>query len=343
MHTRVVNVRGVSTSTTPASNTRPPTSSRSAAAGPWPAGARPNRVTPMCWRSSRVTSRRFRRTGPGRWPARIASRIRTRDFRSRQAPHPQRPRRTLRLRRARHALVTRAEGEARASALARRAAGPEGPRDRGARGGARRLRAGPGHRRPGLHRRAREGHAARREGADRGVQRPRRARAGPQGHDLPGPHGERRAAPDPALAGTDPRPQRGRPGAPRQAGRRVRRAGHGRPLPQRGRAGHHSRQAFRDRGGRAARGLRPGRGAPRPLPAARHQGPGRHRAGHAGPAGAGTPRSWRIWNSGSPVTWASRRRSPRSARSTRAPWTTRSSPRWCRWRRPRRRWRRRSG
>ena len=48
------------------------------------------------------------------------------------------------------------------------------------------------------HRRAREGHPARREGADRGVQRPRRARARPQGHDLPRPHRERRAAADPA-------------------------------------------------------------------------------------------------------------------------------------------------
>ncbi|CAM5517228.1 hypothetical protein STENM327S_03546 [Streptomyces tendae] len=37
------------------------------------------------------------------------------------------------------------------------------------------------------------------------------------------------------------------------------------------------------------------------------------------------------------------RPSPRSARSTRAPWTTRSSPRWCSWRRRRPRWPRRSG
>ena len=43
-------------------------------------------------------------------------------------------------------------------------------------------------------------HPPRRQGADRGVQRPRRARARAQGHDQPRPHRERRAAADPRLA-----------------------------------------------------------------------------------------------------------------------------------------------
>ena len=41
----------------------------------------------------------------------------------------------------------------------------------------------------------RTSHPPRREGPHRGVQRPRRPRAHPQGHDLARPHGERRAAP----------------------------------------------------------------------------------------------------------------------------------------------------
>ena len=67
------------------------------------------------------------------------------------------------------------------------------------------------------HRRAREGHPARREGADRGVQRPRRPRAGAQGHDLPRPHRERRAAADPALPGAGARPHGGGARPARQA------------------------------------------------------------------------------------------------------------------------------
>ncbi len=58
---------------------------------------------------------------------------------------------------------------------------------------------------------------------------------------------------------------------------------------------------------------------------------------------AGTRRSWPSWRTGSRGTWASRRPSPPSARSTRVRWTTRSSPRWCSWRRRRPRWPRRSG
>ena len=75
----------------------------------------------------------------------------------------------------------------------------------------------------------------------------------------------------------DPRPA----GAARVRARADR---HGRPLPQRRRAGDHAGQAVRDGRRRAAGRARPGRGPARPLPAARHQGPGGHRPGHARPA-----------------------------------------------------------
>ena len=48
-----------------------------------------------------------------------------------------------------------------------------------------------------VDRRARAGHPPRREGPHRGVLRPRRPRAHPQGDDVAGPHRERRAAPGP--------------------------------------------------------------------------------------------------------------------------------------------------
>ena len=72
---------------------------------------------------------------------------------------------------------------------------------------------------------------------------------------------------------------------PRPSRRRTRRAGADRAQPQRRRADHHAGQAVRDGGRRAARGVRAARGAARPLPAAGDQGPGRHGAGHARPAG----------------------------------------------------------
>ena len=53
---------------------------------------------------------------------------------------------------------------------------------------------------------------------------PRRPRARPQGHDVPRPHRERRAAPGPRVAGPRPRPDGGRPGPPGPPGRRARRA-----------------------------------------------------------------------------------------------------------------------
>ena len=102
------------------------------------------------------------------------------------------------------------------------------------------------------HRRPRTGHAARRQGAHRGVRRARRARADPQGHDQPRPDRERRAAAGPLVAASRPDEDARRPGPPRPPRRRVRRAGDGRPLAQRRRAGHHARQAVRDRGRRAA-------------------------------------------------------------------------------------------
>ncbi len=57
-----------------------------------------------------------------------------------------------------------------------------------------------------------------------------------------------------------------------------------RPQPQRGRPGHDARQAVRQRRRGAAAGPPPRRRAARPLPVARHQGPGRHPAGPARPA-----------------------------------------------------------
>ncbi len=98
----------------------------------------------------------------------------------------------------------------------RGAAGPARARHRRARRGDRGLRAGRRPGRPRLDRRPRAGHPPRREGAHRGVQRARRARARAQGHDQPRPHRERRAAADPAVAGPRARPvgRRARPPGP---------------------------------------------------------------------------------------------------------------------------------
>ena len=109
---------------------------------------------------------------------------------------------------------------------------------------------GPG--RPRLDRRPRAGHPARREGADRGVRRARRARAHPQGHDLARPHRERRAAPGPPVPGAGARPRGRRAGPAGQAGRRARDDRDGRPLAQRRGPGDDARQAVRDGGRRAA-------------------------------------------------------------------------------------------
>ena len=164
------------------------------------------------------------------------------------------------------------------------------------RAGDRRLRAGGRAGRPGVDRRARAGHPPRRQGAHRGVQRARRPRARAQGHDQPRPHRERRAAADPAVAGAGPRPHGRRARPARPPGRRARRAGDGRAQPQRRGAGHHARQAVRDRGRRAARGVRAAGGPARALPAARDQGPGRHGPGHARPARRRRGASSRRWS-----------------------------------------------
>ena len=207
----------------------------------------------------------------------------------------------------------------------------------------RRLRAGARAGRPGLDRRARAGHPPRREGAHRGVQRARRPRARAQGHDQPRPHRERRAAADPPVAGTRPRP-RCRGGGPAGRARgRLPRPGDGRAQPQRRRAGHHAGQAVRlGRRGDADR-ADPAPRADRPLPAARHQGADGHRAGHARPVRRRHRRGWPSWNAGSPNSSASQRCSPASARSIRARWTTTWSRRWCSSARARRRSRTPSG
>ena len=175
----------------------------------------------------------------------------------------------------------------------------------GAGRGVRRLRGGHRRREPGLDRRPRAGHPARRQGADRGVQRAGRVRADPQGHDQPGPHREHRAGADLRLAPAGPRPHGGRAGRAGPPGRRVRRPGDGRPLAQRPGAGHHPGQALRLRGRRGAPGLPTDLGSAGAVSVARHQGTGRHVAGHARPAGLGRGRRLR-WK---PL---SRRRSPGS-------------------------------
>ncbi len=68
--------------------------------------------------------------------------------------------------------------------------------------------------------------------------------------------------------------------------------------------------------------LRAARRADRPLPAARHQGPGRHGPGHARPARRRRANGWPSSRRGSPSTSASRGCSPASGRSTRARSTT---------------------
>ena len=153
------------------------------------------------------------------------------------------------------------------------------PRRRRARRGRRGLRGGRRPGRPRLDRRPRAGHPARREGAHRGVQRARRPRAHPQGHDLARPDRERRAAAGPRLAaswsatGWSPR-WPGWPGWPPSttalvmAGRSHNVAAQATTLGKR----------FATAADELLVALRAARGPARALPAARHQGPGRHRA-----------------------------------------------------------------
>ena len=118
---------------------------------------------------------------------------------------------------------------------------------------------------------------------------------------------------------------------------------HGRPLAQRRRAGHHAGQAVRLGGRGAADRVRAARRPDRPVPAARHQGPGRHRRRPARPLRRRRRRRSPSWSAGSPGTWASPGCWTASARSTRARSTSTWSPRWRRWPPRRRRWPPRSG
>ena len=87
---------------------------------------------------------------------------------------------------------------------------------------------------------------------------------------------------------TDPGRARA-PGPPRG---RVRLARDGRPLAQRRGAGHHARQAVRDGRRRDAGGARPSRRPARALPAARHQGSGRHRRRTCSTCSTAIRRGW---------------------------------------------------
>ena len=242
-------------------------------------------------------------------------------------------------------LVAGGEGTRRAPALARRAARPAGPRRRGAGRRGRGVRAGARPGRPGLDRGPGAGHPARREGADRGVLRARRARAHPQGNDLAGPDRERRAAADPrarwSWSGTGW--WRRWPGWP--GGRRARRPGawsaarttcRRRP-PRWASASPRAAEELlhRVRAARATCSTRyPLRGIKGPVGTAADQ-----LDLLGGDAGEG----WPSWSGGSPRTSASAGCSTASARSTRGRWTSTWCPRWCRPPRRRRRWPPRSG
>ena len=227
--------------------------------------------------------------------------------------------------------------------MARGRLGSGGPRPRHPRVRARRLP--PGHR-PGrsrLDRRARARHQARRQGPDRGVQRPCRARVRAPGDDLPRPHRERRAAAGARCDDGHPRPLRGCPGPAVGAGDRLLRHRDHRSVPQRPRADDHAGQAVRVGGRRAARRVHAARGVDRALPAPRHQGPRRHRAGHARPHGRGRGAPGPAGDGGGPAPRLHHTSSTASGRSIRGRSTSTSCPpsRRCRPLRPA--WPRRSG
>ena len=125
--------------------------------------------------------------------------------------------------------------------------------------------------------------AARRQGPDRGVLGAGPAAVHPPRAHEPGPDRERRAAADfrslklvqfkAAAALLRPRPP----------GRGPPRPDDHRPDPQRAGPAHDARQAPGDVRPGAAGGLRPARGADRPLPGPRPQGRGRHPARPADP------------------------------------------------------------
>ncbi len=200
----------------------------------------------------------------------------------------------------------RAQGRARAPALDRGAARPARPRRRRAGRCGRGLRDGRRRGRPRLDRRPGAGHPARREGAHRGVLRAGRPRAHPQGHD---------------LAATSPRTSSSCRSAPPSSCVRDRTvaalarlaalAAEHTDLVMTGRTHNVAAQAttLGKRFASAAEELLVAverlEDLHRPLPAARHQGPGGHGAGPARPArrrpGAGSP----TWSSRWPRTSAS--------------------------------------
>ena len=165
------------------------------------------------------------------------------------------------------------------------------------------------------------------------------------GHDLARPHRERRAAAGAGRAGDRPRQAAWPPStASSRAGRRV--LGHGadRPLAQRARRRRPpSASASRRRPTSCWSPSTRLEDLHRALPAARHQGPGRHRPGHARPARRRRGAARRASRPRSPRTSASRRCSTASARSTRARSTSTWSRRWRRSPPRRRAWPPRSG
>ena len=137
------------------------------------ATARLGRSGPSCCRRWPASDSRSS-TRARRWPAQTASRIWARDCCKPRIPNVLAGRYASAG--AGRPVVPRAEGDAGAAAVARGAAGSEGPRDRGARGRRSPTTSGCSTQVDlALDRRAREGHPARCEGPHRGVQRPRRA------------------------------------------------------------------------------------------------------------------------------------------------------------------------
>ena len=163
--------------------------------------------------------------------------------------------------------------------------------------------------------------------------RPRRPRAHPQGHDVPRPHRERRAAPGPrrrstwSATGWSPRSPAW-PAWPPSTPTLVMVG----PQPQRRRPGHHARQALRQRRPRSccSRLERVERPAG-PLPAAGHQGPGGHRSRTSSTCSAATRTSSTALEAAVArhLGFDARAR-PASARCTRGRSTSTSSPPWCR-------------
>jgi len=124
-----------------------------------------------------------------------------------------------------------------------------------------------------VDRRPRARHEARRQGPHRGVLRPCRPRAHPQGHDLAGSHGERRAAADPRRAAARAGPARHRARPSRRARRDVRRPGADRAAATTSRRRPRPWQALRQRRRGGAPGVPHPRRPARPVPLRGIKGP----------------------------------------------------------------------